>query len=244
MALHAQSILSEGDCPDEATKLKKRSFVADKPAPISTIEKSLNKKLSSLTTTMLDTRLVGLSHLLQRHQQQQQQQQREHQHHQSVSTMMHHHHQQQQQLQQQQPSLFPNFAHLAAMKGHLTSPAVVASFAQQQLATAEWIKTQLSGKQQPTTAETTARLNPHFLNNFSEKIPDFRQFSGIRTGNPEMLSPVVNSRELPSSNHLNFRQNEENFNGEQFRESSVTHSEGKIPCNSIFQPTNLRFKFQ
>ncbi len=214
--------------------------MADKPAPISTIEKSLNEKLSSLTTTMLDTRLVGLSHLLQRHQQQQQQQQREHQHHQSVSNMMHHH-----QQQQQQPSFFPNFAHLAAMKGHLTSPAVVASFAQQQLATAEWIKTQLCGKQQPTTAETTARLNPHFMNNFSEKIPDFRQLSGIRTGNPEMLSPVVNSRELPSSNHLNFRQNEENINREQFRESSVTHSEGKkIPFNSIFQQTNLSLSFQ
>jgi hypothetical protein len=173
---------------------------------------------------MLDTRLVGLSHLLQRHQQQQQQlqlqqQDRDQQHHQGLSTMMQH--------QQQQSNFFPNFAHLAAMKGHLTSPAAVASFAQQQLATAEWIKTQLSGKQQPTTAETTARLNPHFLNNFSEKIPDYRQFSGIRTGNPELLSPVVNSGELPSSSSSrHFRQREE-LNREQFRESSLTHSEGK-----------------
>ena len=190
---------------------------------------------------MLDTRLVGLSHLLQRHQQQQQQQQQQHreqQHHQSLSTMMQH-------QQQQQSNFFPNFAHLAVMKGHLASPAAVASFAQQQLATAEWIKTQLSGKQQPTTAETTARLNPHFLTNFSEKVPDFRQFSGIRTGNPELLSPVVNSRELPSSsssssNHLNFRQKEENFHREQFRESSLTHSEGTILLIEFFNKKRLK----
>ena len=174
----------------------------DSVAPISTIESKYKRvKNHRLKVTMLDTRLINLSHLIQQQQQHQQQQHEQQRYHGSGSSLLQHHH---------QPLHFlPNFAQLAAMKNQLTSSAV-ASFAQQQLATAEWIKSQLALKQ------TEERLNPHFLEETLRLNPDMtnRKHSDI------------NSRVFPPTNEFNCKP--EHFNQENRQgENSITHSEGK-----------------
>ena len=185
-------------------------------------ESDLNK-VETLTFEMLDTRLVGLSHLLQQQQQQQQQhQQLGQQHHPNTSssflpTIQHHHQQQQQQM-----DFLPRFAHLAAIRSQLSSPAAV-SFAQQQLATAEWIKSQLAAK--PASSAPAEYLDPfqsHLLNNFTEKLfdPKFpRHGPNFVTAQPASMSPPLKSFEKDSKS--------ESFTSDHLRETSVTHSEGE-----------------
>ena len=176
---------------------------------------------------MLDTRLVGLSHLLHQQQQQQQQQELRQQHLQDSSLAFlpiihqqqpHHHQHQQQHQQQHQMDFLPRFAHLAAIRSQLASPAAV-SFAQQQLATAEWIKSQLAAK--PATTAPAEHLDPfqsRLLNSFTEKLFD-PKFPGIGPNfvpaQPAEMSPPIKD----SKN--------ESFTPDHLRETSVTHSEGE-----------------
>ena len=192
----------------------------DSVAPISTIESKYKRdKNHSLKVTMLDTRLINLSHLIQQQQQHHQQQQQQH-HQQQQHEQQRYHSSGSALLQHHQPMHFlPNFAQLAAMKNQLTSSAV-ASFAQQQLATAEWIKSQLALKQ------TEERLNPHFL----------EETLRLNARNPDLTNEKhsdIHSRVLPPTNEFHCKPehyNQENRHGE----NSITHSEGKCFTVSEF----------
>jgi hypothetical protein len=95
------------------------------------------------------------------------------------------------------------------MKTHFSSAA--ANLAHQQLATAEWIKSQLAVK--PGVDETLSRLNPH-----------------LSRLNPQLFRPTSSNENVQSNSSINFDQNFRSSEHENLREHSLTHSEGKCFC--------------
>jgi hypothetical protein len=143
---------------------------------------------------MLDTRLVGLSQLLQQRQQEQQLRQ-----HQDLLAMgLPQHLQPQPQLRPNPIELLPRFAHhLAAVKSQLASASLAAH---QQLATAEWLKTQLSSRPAPP--------------------PEPQLLPGAAAASASLKFPPPRSNFECSATGL------DSLHGDNARESSVTHSDG------------------